>query len=323
MSTATAFSITSPPARSSWTVRLHDAARAPQPARPDGERPRRHQHRRLPAVDRVRQHRRRRAARSAVHHLGGGQDAAERRAVHAAPRRRRVPFPAPRRQSIPASTAATSWSRRTPYQDGRFDAARRASSAASAASCAPASRAARDDRQSDRHVLRSGRRSPRAASCRSIPTPVATAAGALARSTRWGTRSAGANRTQIWLSRASRVAWDLIDQRRAALRARPSAIHPDAYGNVTHSLQHRPLRRRRASTRYTTYATPQSGSQVYDRPSKVRDHRRRRRRSRRNGSTTTAAAPTASAERPVAAGNLKRVRARLSPTDRERAARRA
>ena len=63
---------------------------APEPPRRVGERPRRHQYRRLPAVHRVQQHRRRREARPAVHPVGGGSHPAERRSVHAAHRKRSI-----------------------------------------------------------------------------------------------------------------------------------------------------------------------------------------------------------------------------------------
>ena len=59
-STATACSTTSPTGVGGWTVRPARRRPAAQPAGGDGERPRRHQHRRLPAVDRLREHRRRR-----------------------------------------------------------------------------------------------------------------------------------------------------------------------------------------------------------------------------------------------------------------------
>jgi RHS repeat-associated protein len=84
----------------------------------------------------------------------------------------------------------------------------------------------------------------------------------------WGTRSVGGNRTQIWLSATHRVRWDLIGAGAPDMVSTLSDP-PDAYGNITHHYSASFFGGPRVDT-YTTYAVPQAGSQVFDRPSNVR-----------------------------------------------------
>src|SRR5262249_41758446 len=84
----------------------------------------------------------------------------------------------------------------------------------------------------------------------------------------WGSRSAGANRYQIWLSENRRTQWDLVASGNPQFVTMVSDP-PDAYGNVTHFYSSGMSNAARVDT-YTTYAAPQSGSAVYDRPSSVR-----------------------------------------------------
>ncbi|MGH7785577.1 MAG: toxin TcdB middle/N-terminal domain-containing protein [Candidatus Binatia bacterium] len=83
----------------------------------------------------------------------------------------------------------------------------------------------------------------------------------------WSTRAAGSGRTQLWLSENRRATFDLLG-------AGPHYVAtvmdpPDAYGNDLHHYTAGLSGAPRVDT-YTTYAAPQSGSSVYDRPSNVR-----------------------------------------------------
>lgn len=125
----------------------------------------------------------------------------------------------------------------------------------------------------------------------------------------WRSRNASGNRSQIWLSEAQRATFDLAAG--SPLYRTTVADPPDSYGNVTHHYSAGPFGADRVDT-FTSYATPPSGSssQVYDKPSQVR--------------VTDAAgvleqkwyyydsAPDGLASGKVTAGNLVRVRARLS-----------
>jgi RHS repeat-associated protein len=125
----------------------------------------------------------------------------------------------------------------------------------------------------------------------------------------WGTRSAGANRSQIWLSKAERATFDLG----AAVPLYHATISdaPDSYGNITHHYSAGLFDADRVDT-FTTYATPQSGSLVRDKPAQVR--------------ITDASGvleekwyyydspPDGLANGTVAVGNVVRIQARLSST---------
>ncbi|HSP96255.1 MAG TPA: toxin TcdB middle/N-terminal domain-containing protein [Candidatus Dormibacteraeota bacterium] len=125
----------------------------------------------------------------------------------------------------------------------------------------------------------------------------------------WGTRNAGGTRSQIWLSAAQRASFDLADG--VPLYRTTGSDPPDGYGNITHNYSAGLFDVDRIDT-FTTYAAPQSGSQVRDKPAQVR--------------VTDASGvlqqkwyyydgsgPDGLAGGKVMAGNLVRVRARLSP----------
>ena len=194
------------------------------------------------------------------------------------------------------------------YQDGRYDAVarefrgfRRVVRATSEGSTAAPTL--------DRHGLRSGRADQR-------PHP----AGRYLRRRR--RRRAARDQHVGHAQRRARPDADLAGGSRAArdldlggvpLFRTTVSDPPDEYGNVTHSYSAGLFDADRVET-YTTYATPQSGSQVHDKPSQVRvtDAARRRRaemvllrRQRRRRPR---------GQRRRSAGNLVRVRARLSPT---------
>ena len=101
----------------------------------------------------------------------------------------------------------------------------------------------------------------------------------------WGTRSAGSNRSQIWLAEAQRATFDLGG---VPLFRTTVSDPPDEYGNVTHSYSAGILDADRVET-FTTYATPQSDSQVRRQTVAGAGHRPPA-SSSRNGTTTTAAA---------------------------------
>jgi YD repeat-containing protein len=128
----------------------------------------------------------------------------------------------------------------------------------------------------------------------------------------WGTRSAGTNRTQIWLAENRRTRSDLTGTATAHFITTVSDP-PDAYGNVTHHYSSGPSGTPRVDT-YTTYATPQGSGQVYDRPSNVRITDDSGVLSEQwfyydgNGNTFL---PLGT----VSKGNLKRVRGRQTPTN--------
>lgn len=123
----------------------------------------------------------------------------------------------------------------------------------------------------------------------------------------WGTRSGGRSRTQIWLSRTEQATFDLAGA--APLYRYTAADPPDAYGNITHHYSAGIFDADRVDT-FTTYAVPQSGWLVRDKPAQVR--------------VTDAAGvqaqkwyyydntPDGLGSGKVSAGNLVRVRARLS-----------
>ncbi|MBX3024857.1 VCBS repeat-containing protein [bacterium] len=125
----------------------------------------------------------------------------------------------------------------------------------------------------------------------------------------WLTRSAGTGRSQIWLSRSERATFDLtaaVPLYRATL-----TDPPDSYGNVTHHYSIGLFGADRVDT-FTTYATPQSGSQVRDKPSQVKV-------TDPGGVLEEKwyyydSAPDGLPSGSVTAGNLVRIRARLSPT---------
>jgi RHS repeat-associated protein len=84
----------------------------------------------------------------------------------------------------------------------------------------------------------------------------------------WGTRSAGAGRSQIWLAENRRTQWDL------AASGAPRFVStvsdpPDAYGNITHHYSSGLAGAARVDT-YTTYAVPLAGTPVFDRPASAR-----------------------------------------------------
>jgi len=129
----------------------------------------------------------------------------------------------------------------------------------------------------------------------------------------WGSRTAGPNRTQIWLRETRRIGWDLLTSGTPQY-ATTITDPPDAYGNVTHHYSTGLFGAALVDTR-TTYATPQAGWQVYDRPSNVRI-------TDATGSVLEekwlyydGSGADGLALGAVAAGNLKRVRNRLSSTD--------
>ncbi|MDX2170025.1 MAG: toxin TcdB middle/N-terminal domain-containing protein [Deltaproteobacteria bacterium] len=84
----------------------------------------------------------------------------------------------------------------------------------------------------------------------------------------WGTRDAGNGRSQIWLAE-QRIA--TLDGGAASVPLYVTTISdaPDEYGNITHARREGLFGANRVDTT-TTYAKPQSGSLVYDKPSGVR-----------------------------------------------------
>ena len=128
----------------------------------------------------------------------------------------------------------------------------------------------------------------------------------------WKTRSAGTNRTQLWLAANQRVQWDLLTSGSPQFVA-TNSDPPDPYGNITHHFSGGLFGVPRIDT-YTTYAGPQSGTLVYDRPSNVRVTDASGVLGEKwfyyDGSGADGLPLGA-----VARGNLKRVRARLTPSD--------
>ncbi|MFN8643363.1 MAG: toxin TcdB middle/N-terminal domain-containing protein [Candidatus Binatia bacterium] len=127
----------------------------------------------------------------------------------------------------------------------------------------------------------------------------------------WGTRPAGANRSQIWLAQQQVATQDLLTGG-TPLYQTTVADPPDAYGNITHSYRAGLFDADRVDT-HTTYAAPLSGSLVRDKPSQVRMTDARGVLEQRwyhyDGSD-----PDGLANGKVALGNLARIRARLSAT---------
>lgn len=193
------------------------------------------------------------------------------------------------------------------YEDGRYDAAarefrgfRRVVRAVSEGSAATASRAVTYFAQEA------------AAKGRVLQTDVYAADSVVVqRATNlWGTRSAGNGRTQIWLREARRATHDLGDG--TPLYRTTISAAPDAYGNVTHVYSAGLFETDRVDT-FTTYASPQSGSSVRDKPAMVRTV----------GASGVLeqtwyyydSAPNGLANGRVGAGNLVRVRRRLTPNN--------
>lgn len=125
----------------------------------------------------------------------------------------------------------------------------------------------------------------------------------------WGTRSAGAARSQVWLSQSQLVTVDLLDGGVPLYRT-TRADPPDAWGNITHHYTSGLFDVDRVDT-YTAYATPVSGSLVRDKPAQVR-------MADATGVLEQkwyyydGGGADGLAEGQVAVGNLVRVRARLS-----------
>lgn len=91
----------------------------------------------------------------------------------------------------------------------------------------------------------------------------------------WNTRTAGANGTQIWLAAHTAATYDLTGSAQTLLVT--AADPPDAYGNITHhyniGINYDTGTGASGAVRldtFTTYAAPQSGSEVRDRPANVR-----------------------------------------------------
>jgi RHS repeat-associated protein len=127
----------------------------------------------------------------------------------------------------------------------------------------------------------------------------------------WGTRTVGGTRTQIWLAQNARSTFDLITSGAPQYVAMVSDP-PDDYGNVTHHYRAGLFGAARVDT-YTSYATPQGSSRVYDRPSNVRIDDASGILEERwfyyDGSGVNGMSLGK-----VTTGNLKRIKSRLNPT---------
>ncbi len=195
------------------------------------------------------------------------------------------------------------------YEGGRFDAAtrefrgfRRVVRAANQGSAAPANLT---DTRFAQDALASGR-----------ILQVDTYAGASTLVRRemnlWGSRVVAPGRSQLWLAENRQATYDTAS---GGVPLYVAAINdpPDAYGNIVHHRSEGLAAAARVDT-YTTYAVPQSGSLLYDRPAAVRieaaDGVLEERWLHYDGSGTAGLALGK-----VSKGNLKRVRLRLTPSD--------